>query len=315
MSDLRIVFFGTPDFAATSLKALIESGFNVVAVVTAPDRPAGRGHKLTPSAVKVLAESQNLKVLQPPNLKDPAFIDELSSFEANIQVVVAFRKLPEQVWDMPPIGTFNVHGSLLPDYRGAAPINWAIVNGEKKTGVTTFKLKHEIDTGSILLQAETEIGANENAGDLYTRLMQLGADLLVRSLKKIESGDYELTPQSNGTSKHAPKIQKDDARITWGRPAQVVHDHIRGMNPFPGSFSMVTADGSTDKWKIGGTRILETSSLQPGQVSTADGKLSVGTETEDLQILEIQTPGKRMLPYSEFLRGFRGELSSIVFEA
>jgi methionyl-tRNA formyltransferase len=236
--ELRIVFMGTPEFAVASLELLVRSGCNIVGVVTAPDKPAGRGLKINESAVKKYAATQNLKILQPAKLKSPEFIEELRALKADLQVVVAFRMLPETVWNMPLMGTVNLHGSLLPQYRGAAPINWAIINGEKETGVTTFRLKHEIDTGNILLQESFPIGLHENAGELHDKMKDIGAHLLLQTIKGIADGSLKEMPQEllsdNTTLNHAPKIHTDHCRINWSLPVEAVYNLIRGLSPYPG---------------------------------------------------------------------------------
>jgi methionyl-tRNA formyltransferase len=240
-NELRIVFMGTPDFAVASLKALVDGGYNVVGVITAVDKPAGRGNQLTQSAVKKYAVGNNLNILQPEKLKNPEFITELESLKADLQVVVAFRMLPEVVWNMPPLGTFNLHGSLLPQYRGAAPLNWAVMNGETKTGVTTFLLDHEIDTGKILFKRETPIGENETVGDVHDRLMEIGAKLVVETIDAIAEGNIQLIPQTElieGTEiKHAPKIFKEDCKIDWNKDSESIRNLIRGLSPYPAAWA------------------------------------------------------------------------------
>ncbi|MEQ9186389.1 MAG: methionyl-tRNA formyltransferase [Cryomorphaceae bacterium] len=312
MKRMRIVFFGTPEFAVASLEALLATEHDVVAVVTAPDKPAGRGQKERPSPVKACALAHQLLVLQPTHLKAHTFVEALKGLAADVHIVVAFRMLPEVVWDMPPEGTYNVHGSLLPDYRGAAPINWAIVNGEKTTGVTTFKLQHTIDTGSILLQRSTPIGIDENAGDLYQRLMKLGAEILVESIQLIAAGKIELHPQPAATTKHAPKINKEDYKIDWNLPASKVHDFIRGMNPFPGAYTEVKLDGQFSAWKIVKTHLTNERRTATGQFRSEGSRLFIGTQTEDLEILAIQPPGKKKLTAADFLNGFRGDVLALV---
>lgn len=236
---MKIIFMGTPEFAVASLKALLEAGKQIVAVVTAPDKPAGRGQKLQSSAVKTFALEHNLPVLQPLKLRDPAFLQALKDYQADLQVVVAFRMLPEIVWDMPPKGTINLHASLLPQYRGAAPINHALINGETYSGVSTFLLQHEIDTGQILMNKKTAIGPNETAGELHDKLMQVGAELLVETIHAIETDSYRLTPQPEETTglKTAPKIFKEDCEINWDLDAQTLHNFIRGLSPYPTAFT------------------------------------------------------------------------------
>jgi methionyl-tRNA formyltransferase len=312
MKGMRIVFFGTPDFAVASLEALVENGYDVVGVVTAADKPAGRGQKLQPSAVKSYALEQGLNVLQPTNLKSEDFVSTLRSLKADIQIVVAFRMLPEVVWNMPKLGTYNVHGSLLPDYRGAAPINWAIINGEKTTGVTFFKLKHEIDTGNILNSKSTAIDEKETAGEVYSRLMHLGASLLIESLQLIESESYTLQEQKPTTlAKHAPKIHKEDCEISWEQPAENVHNFIRGMSPFPCAFSRVKEDGKEEVWKISRSKKTINPCGAPNKLKSEGNRLFASCSDFWLEILEIQTPGKRRLTAAEFLNGYKGDIASI----
>ncbi|GAB5538431.1 MAG: methionyl-tRNA formyltransferase [Salibacteraceae bacterium] len=311
-NKLRIVFFGTPEFAATSLAALVNAGHNVVGVVTAVDKPAGRGKKLQPSAIKQYAEEQGLTLLQPPNLKAPAFIDSLRALNADIHVVVAFRMLPEVVWNMPPLGTYNVHASLLPDYRGAAPINWAIINGETVTGVTTFKLKHEIDTGNILLQSEVPIEENDTAGSLHDKLMHEGANLLLQSVDLIAAGKINLKPQPKGVGKHAPKIQKSDCLIKLDQTAEQVRNFIRGMAPFPGAFLKI--EGSSDQlenWKVFEVEVTQEPSTKHGLLIQRDDVAMVSANDYWLKITTMQTPGKKRMTSTEFLRGYNGKLDSL----
>lgn len=305
--DLRIVFLGTPDFAVASLKALVEAGANIVAVVTTPDKPAGRGKKLSESAVKQYARTQDLPVLQPEKLKNPEFLEELASYKADLQVVVAFRMLPVVVWDMPPMGTINVHGSLLPQYRGAAPINRAIMNGETETGVTTFKLKHEIDTGDILLQEKVSILPEDNVGSLYEKLMKAGAELLVTTVKGIAAGDLKEIPQADIAEEHlkaAPKIFKEDTLIDWNKSATEIHDHIRGLSPYPVAYTILA-----DKvFKIYLSHVeLDSHEKEAGSYDT-DGKTYLRFAAPDGWVYadEVQQQGKKRMLVEDFLRGFRG---------
>jgi len=307
MSSLRIVFMGTPEFAVASLDALVTAGYTIAAVITAPDKPAGRGLRLNESAVKKYAVEKGLPVLQPEKLKNPEFIETLRSLQAHLQVVVAFRMLPEVVWNMPPMGTLNVHGSLLPRYRGAAPINWAVINGEKETGVTTFRLKHEIDTGNILLQDRLPIGENDTAGDIHDRMMHLGAQLLVRTVKGLEDGSVKEIPQeelADGELPHAPKIFTETCRINWERTATEVHNLIRGLSPFPGAFTQL--HGKT--LKIYRSEKEMEGNLAPGQVDT-DKKtfLRFGCADGCIQVKELQLEGKKRMLVEDFLRGYRFE--------
>lgn len=302
MRDLRIVFMGTPEFAVESLKILVENEFNVVAVITAPDRPKGRGQKLSISQVKEYALTQNIPVLQPTNLKSPAFNTELKSYNANLQVVVAFRMLPEVVWDMPEYGTFNLHASLLPQYRGAAPINWAIMNGETETGVTTFFIKHEIDTGSVILQERETIHLTDNVGSLYQRLMEKGANLVLRTVEQVSDNSFELTVQDESIQlKHAPKLFKDNCRIDWSQSAKQIYDFIRGLSPYPAAWTEF--NGKT--YKIFGTEISEKSKQgEPGIIhSNEKDEILVKTGDGVLKILELQLQGKKRMLTIDFLRG------------
>ena len=304
----RIVFFGTPDFAVASLEALVREGFNVVGVVTVPDKPVGRGMKLQSSAVKLCAEKHGLPLLQPEKLRNREFLESLRQWKADIQVVVAFRMLPELVWNMPPLGTINVHGSLLPDYRGAAPIHWAVIHGEKETGITTFALKHEIDTGNILLQNRTPIGPDETTGEVYNRLMEMGGVTLVQTIHGLRNNNITPRPQpEKAKAKHAPKIQKEDAQINWNQPATEVHNFIRGMNPFPGAYTYLG-----DKLlKIARARVALPEDCPAGHspgTNFTDGKNYFCFQTAEgcISVLELQLEGKRKMSVEEFLRGYRG---------
>lgn len=309
--DLRIVFMGTPGFAVESLKALVENNYNVVGVITAPDKPAGRGYKFQPSAVKEYALSTGLPVLQPENLKNEIFLNELRRLEADIQVVVAFRMLPEAVWTMPPLGTFNLHASLLPQYRGAAPINWAIINGEKETGVTTFFLKHEIDTGEIIFQEKTAIGEDDNAETVHDTLMVLGSRLVLKTVDAVIDGTIRPQPQSNYIEnekelKPAPKIYKETCRINWNRPVQEIHNFIRGLSPYPAAWTEFEVNGEKMNFRIFATRAnRETHQLQPGEIIT-DNKTTLRVAAQDglIDILDIQLSGKKRMKTGDFLNGF-----------
>jgi len=302
MPELRIVFMGTPEFAVPSLEALVAAKFNVVAVITAPDKPQGRGQKLVPSPVKESAIKLNVPVLQPSNLKSPEFIDELRSYKANLQVVVAFRMLPEVVWTMPSLGTFNLHASLLPQYRGAAPINWAIINGEKETGVTTFFLKHEIDTGGIILQEREPIHDNDTVGTLYERLMVKGANLVVQTARAIESGQANGKPQSAQPElKHAPKIFKETCEINWKQNAESVRNFVRGLSPYPAAWTVL--DGQT--FKIFGVSLASSNKAASAGEFLTDQKTFVYVRATDgwLSIDELQPEGKKRMSVGDFLRG------------
>ena len=294
---------GTPEFAVPSLQILVENGCNVVAVITAPDKPKGRGQKLTTTPVKDYAVSQNIPVLQPTNLKSPAFLEELRSYEANLQIVVAFRMLPVAVWDMPEIGTFNLHGSLLPQYRGAAPINWAIINGEKETGVTTFFLKHEIDTGNIIFQETEPIEEDDNVGSVYGRLMEKGAQLVLKTVKAIEAGDYPQIPQDlNQEIIHAPKIFKETCEIDWNQSSDKVYDFIRGLSPYPAAWTHI--GGRKFKIFAAEKTSFQSAGEKPGDFNT-DNKtyLHVQTAGQPLAITQLQMDGKKRMDIESFLRG------------
>lgn len=301
---MKIVFMGTPDFAVASLNALVQAGFDVVGVVTAADKPAGRGQKLQESAVKQYAVSKGIKVLQPLKLKDPVFIEELKSFQADLQVVVAFRMLPEIVWDMPAKGTINLHASLLPQYRGAAPINHVIINGEKESGATTFFLKHDIDTGDVIFSERIAISEDETAGELHDDLMNVGADLLVRTVKAIASGDYKEQPQpESGELKHAPKIFKEDCLIDWNQPAIKIYNLIRGLSPYPTAFTKLNG-------KVLKIFKAELEDKEPGISAGAflsDGKTYLKFAAKDgfIRLIDLQYEGKKRMLIDEFLRGMR----------
>jgi methionyl-tRNA formyltransferase len=298
---MRIIFLGTPDFAVASLKAMVEAKHEVVAVVTMPDKPAGRGMKLQQSPVKQYAVSQNIPVLQPEKLRDPAFIEELRSFKADLQVVIAFRMLPEVVWHMPPLGTINLHASLLPDYRGAAPINWAIINGETVSGVSTFFLKHEIDTGDILLSAACEIGSNTTAGELHDTLMHLGAEVMLQSLQLIQEGKIQGTPQAKGSHKLAPKIFKSHCQIDWNNAGQSIINLIRGMSPYPAAYTLL----NHKQVKVFMAQFEpNTTTEEPGKF-LSDQKSYVKVSCLDgfVHLLDVQMESKKRMDIESFLRG------------
>ncbi|MEJ2902838.1 methionyl-tRNA formyltransferase [Pedobacter panaciterrae] len=301
---MKIVFMGTPDFAVASLNALVEAGFDVVGVVTAADKPAGRGQKLHESAVKQYAVSKGIKVLQPLKLKDPLFIDELKSLNADLQVVVAFRMLPEMVWNMPAKGTINLHASLLPQYRGAAPINHAIINGEKESGVTTFFLKHEIDTGDVIFSEGVSINNDDTAGDLHDKLMNVGAGLLVKTVKAIEAGNYTEQPQPQSDElKHAPKIFKEHCLIDWNLSGDKIYNLIRGLSPYPTAFTKLN-DKTLKVFKAEFEE--KEPGISPGSF-LSDGKTYLKFAARDgfIKFTDLQYEGKKRMQVDEFLRGMR----------
>jgi methionyl-tRNA formyltransferase len=313
VNNPRIIFMGTPEFAVASLDALVQAGCNIIAVITAPDKPAGRGMKLTESAVKKYAVDTQLPVLQPAKLKDPEFLTTLKDLQADLQIVVAFRMLPEVVWNMPPMGTINLHGSLLPQYRGAAPINWAVINGEKETGVTTFKLQHEIDTGNILLQESFPIGDDDTAGEVHDKMKEIGAQLLVKTVTGLANGTLTEIPQpitadgSARTLNHAPKIFTETCKIDWNQPVSVIYNLIRGLSPYPAAFTFLQdkmlkiykakkemhAAGSNQD-KSAGT--VETDNKTYLKFAGSDGYI---------HITELQLEGKKKMTVDEFLRGYK----------
>jgi methionyl-tRNA formyltransferase len=300
----RIVFMGTPEFAVASLDAIFRAGYHLVAVITAPDKPAGRGMQLTESAVKKYAREKGLRIIQPEKLKAPAFLDELRSLAADLQIVVAFRMLPELVWNMPPMGTVNLHGSLLPQYRGAAPINWAIINGENMTGVTTFKLQHDIDTGNILLQEKMPIGDDETAGELHDRMKETGARLLVRTIDGLVAGTLSATPQENLPDlRHAPKIFTETCRIDWTKSTASIYNLIRGLSPFPAAFTDL--DGKILKI-FRAKQDLTPPSVAPGEAETDNRTyLRWGTADGYIRVTELQLEGKKRMTVEDFLRGYK----------
>jgi len=309
MTELRIIFMGTPEFAVPSLEILVEHKYNIVAVITAPDKPQGRGQKLSYSPVKACAIKYNIPVLQPPNLKAPEFLEQLNSFKSNLQIVVAFRMLPEVVWSMPSLGTFNLHASLLPQYRGAAPINWAIINGEKETGATTFFLKHEIDTGSIIFQVREPIGPDDDAGEVYERLMKIGAALVLKTVRAIEQNNYPSIPQPKADEiKHAPKIFKETCEIKWGQSSDQVKNFVRGLSPYPAAWTKV----ANKVFKVFKVSIVKSSDqakssdrLEWSDDVRTDNKNYIHIKTADgwVALQEIQPEGKKRMTVPEFFRG------------
>jgi methionyl-tRNA formyltransferase len=307
MEKLRIVFMGTPEFAVGILDTILHNNYEVVGVITADDKPAGRGQKIKYSAVKEYALAHNLHLLQPTNLKDEIFLAELKALNANLQIVVAFRMLPEVVWKMPSLGTFNLHASLLPNYRGAAPINWAIINGETKTGVTTFFIDDKIDTGAMILNAETAIGANESAGELHDRLMELGSETVIQTLALLENGKATTTLQEdNAEIKTAYKLNKENCKIDWNKPALDIHNLIRGLSPYPAAWCFISDKGEEWNVKIYQSSIItESHSLAIGQLVSTKKELKIAVANGFIQIESIQFPGKKKMNTAEFLNGIQ----------
>ncbi len=309
--DLKIVFLGTPDFAVESLRRIYEGGYNIVGVITMPDKPAGRGHKLLHSPVKQYAVANNLRLLQPVNLKDPQFVEELRGLGANLFVVIAFRMLPEVVWSMPELGTFNLHASLLPKYRGAAPINWAVINGDTETGVTTFFLKHEIDTGDIIRQEKIDILPTDNVGDVHDRLMMLGADLTIDTIEHIIAGDLKTIPQDDilqgAEPTPAPKIFKDTCLIDWSKQAESVHNLVRGLSPYPAAWTNFEQEGKEPiTMKIFESKVVEYDGmLSPGKFTIDANRMFVDCGDARIEILSLQAAGKKRMPTADFLRGLK----------
>ncbi len=306
MKDLRIVFMGTPDFAVDTLKTLVENNYNIVGVITAPDKPAGRGRKLHESAVKQYAVSQNLNVLQPTNLKNEEFLDELKALEANLQVVVAFRMLPKVVWQMPEYGTFNLHASLLPNYRGAAPINWAIINGETTTGVSTFFINEDIDTGDMIMQESIDIDPEENVGSLHDKLMTIGSALVLKTVKLIASEDVATTPQQDTAEiKTAYKLNRDNCKINWEAPMNDIYNLIRGLSPYPGAWCTLVNDEEHLDVKIyASSKEQADHNYNLGDVVASKKELKVAVQDGYLNIKEIKLPGKRAMDVKALLNGY-----------
>ena len=312
MEDLKIVFMGTPDFAVASLKAMIEKEYHVVGVITAPDRPAGRGQQLKQSAVKEYALSQGLFIMQPTNLKDKNFVTQLASLKANVQVVVAFRMLPEIVWKMPAFGTFNLHASLLPSYRGAAPINWAIINGEEMTGVTTFFIDDKIDTGAIIDQKKNAIRKNDNAGTLHDKLMELGASLVLETLQKIKSKSVSTTIQPKATGfKTAYKLTKENTRINWKAPGSTIYDFVRGLSPYPTAWTLLKNNDKEFSVKIFDIEFIEEKhDVIVGKIKVEDKIIKVAVKDGFVIINKLQLPGKKMMTAKALLNGYQFDFAA-----
>ena len=307
MEKLRIVFMGTPEFAVGILDTILQNKYEVVGVITASDKPAGRGQKIKYSAVKEYALAHELPLLQPTNLKDESFLAELKALNANLQIVVAFRMLPKVVWEMPSLGTFNLHASLLPNYRGAAPINWAIINGETKTGVTTFFIDDKIDTGAMILNAETPISTTESVGELHDRLMQLGSETVIQTLALLEKGNVTTTIQQDTADiKTAYKLNKENCKIDWTKPASTIHNLIRGLSPYPAAWCFVSDKGEEWNVKIYETStVYESHSLTIGQLVCTKKELKIAVQDGFIQILSLQFPGKKKMTTAELLNGIQ----------
>jgi methionyl-tRNA formyltransferase len=306
MKKLRIVFMGTPDFAVATLKTLVEHNYNIVGVITAPDKPAGRGRKLNESAVKKYAKSQDLNILQPTNLKNEDFLEELKALRANLQIVVAFRMLPKVVWQMPEFGTFNLHASLLPNYRGAAPINWAIINGETKTGVSTFFIDEKIDTGDMILQEDIDIKPDENAGSLHDKLMAIGSQLVLKTVKSIEEGDVKTIPQTETKNiKTAYKLNRDNCKIDWTASIDHIYNHIRGLSPYPAAWcTLINGDDNLDIKVYKVDKELDNHALSNGTIVASKKELKVAITKGYIIINEIKLPGKRAMDVKSLLNGY-----------
>lgn len=305
MRDLRIVFMGTPDFAVATLNAVLKANYNVVGVITAPDKPAGRGQKLQQSAVKKYALENNLTILQPTNLKSESFLNELKNLNANLQIVVAFRMLPNIVWKMPEYGTFNLHASLLPNYRGAAPINWAIINGETKTGVTTFFIDEKIDTGNIILQEEVAIADNQTVGELHDTLMTVGSNLVVKTIHLIKDDKVITTKQSEFEEKAAPKIFPETCKINWEASVNTIHNLIRGLNPYPAAWTTLKSNEEEIKVKIYDVKKEKINhNLKPGAIVSSKNELKIAAKNGFIFVESLQLAGKKKMDIKSLLNGF-----------
>lgn len=314
MRDLRVVFMGTPEFAVTILDNILDKGYDVIGVITAPDKPAGRGRKLQQSAVKEFAFSKGLTVLQPTNLKSPEFVQQLKALNPNVQVVVAFRMLPEVIWKLPEYGTFNLHASLLPQYRGAAPINWSIINGETSTGVSTFFIDEKIDTGEIILSKKVPIDKDENVGDLHDKLMHAGAELVTETLEGLKMGPVPTRKQKiSGKLKEAPKLTKENTKIDWLAPVEEIYNLIRGLNPYPGAWCYLKNNGETISIKVYKVSCKKVSHNEEiGRIVEEDKKMKIFVNGGFINLLEIQLPGKRKMEIKDLLNGYQLENNAIV---
>jgi methionyl-tRNA formyltransferase len=303
--DIRIVFMGTPEFAVTILEGILLANYKVVGVITAPDRPAGRGQKIHKSAVKLFSQSKNLNTLQPTNLKDETFLSNLENLNANLQIVVAFRMLPKKVWQMPKLGTFNLHASLLPDYRGAAPINWAIINGEKKSGVTTFFIDEKIDTGEIILQSQIMINPSENAGSLHDKLMKLGTKLVIKTIEQIEFCSVKTHAQSTEKTKTAHKLNKDNCKINWNSSVESIYNKVRGLNPYPAAWGLLSIGNKQFNIKIYKVqKHLVKHNFQIGKLIITKKSIKIAVTEGYIELINFKFPGKRQMDTTSFLNGF-----------
>jgi methionyl-tRNA formyltransferase len=303
--DIRIVFMGTPEFAVTILEGILLANYKVVGVITAPDRPAGRGQKIHKSAVKLFSQSKNLITLQPTNLKDETFLSNLENLNANLQIVVAFRMLPKKVWQMPKLGTFNLHASLLPDYRGAAPINWAIINGEKKSGVTTFFIDEKIDTGEIILQSQIMINPSENAGSLHDKLMKLGTKLVIKTIEQIEFCSVKTHAQSTEKTKTAHKLNKDNCKINWNSSVETIYNKVRGLNPYPAAWGLLSNGNKQFNIKIYKVqKHLVKHNFQIGKLIITKKSIKIAVTEGYIELINFKFPGKRQMDTTSFLNGF-----------
>ena len=303
--DIRIVFMGTPEFAVTILEGILLANYKVVGVITAPDRPAGRGQKIHKSAVKLFSQSKNLNTLQPTNLKDETFLSNLENLNANLQIVVAFRMLPKKVWQMPKLGTFNLHASLLPDYRGAAPINWAIINGEKKSGVTTFFIDEKIDTGEIILQSQIMINPSENAGSLHDKLMKLGTKLVIKTIEQIEFCSVKTHAQSTEKTKTAHKLNKDNCKINWNSSVESIYNKVRGLNPYPAAWGLLSNGNKQFNIKIYNVqKHLVKHNFQIGKLIITKKSIKIAVTEGYIELINFKFPGKRKMDTTSFLNGF-----------
>ena len=303
--DIRIVFMGTPEFAVTILDGLLQQNYTIAGVITAPDRPSGRGQKLHESAVKVFSKSKGITVLQPTNLKDDSFLSDLKALDANLQIVVAFRMLPKVVWQMPALGTFNLHASLLPDYRGAAPINWAIINGEKETGVTTFFIDEKIDTGAVIMQSKIDINPSENAGELHDKLMHLGSELVLETIQKIEKGNLKTTIQPQKETKTAYKLNKDNCKIDWNSTLDDIYNKVRGLHPYPAAWGLLSNGEEFLNIKL--YEVLKHSEpheFEAGLLLISKKEIKVAVQGGFIELINFKFPGKRQMDAVSFLNGF-----------